>query len=291
MKRIKTFMLLFATMAMVLPFSSCSKDDEDDNKGGDDEKWEFKNGISELKDDGKTISFAINDPSVALMMLDLDWEELGPVAQSVQTAIQQVVFKFGYDKDEVVTSANIAFSCTSESTAKTLLGLLKEMDSSESDMMSVKGSKVIISGEGEDIEMTKSEVVEMYYYMYAVLNNDGSKASISEISYNAVEYIWTITTGGITKAMGVVSITKHYLADDGMDDPIEYYIENILCKDEASAQLIAKMNFEEEDAPYELFVDGSEIVINYSQSFVKYLTVSDMYEDYESDKKYLESYE
>ena len=293
MKKIKSFMLLFATMAMVLPFSSCSKDDEDDNKGGDDEKWEFKNGISELKDDGKTISFAVNDPSVALMIFDgADWEELGPVAQSVQTAIQQVVFKFGYNKDEAVTSCNIAISCTSESTAKTLLGLLKDMDPEEAGMMSISGNKVIISGEGEDFEMSKSDVLGLYYSMYAMLNSDGSKASISEISYNAVEYIWTITTGGVQKALGIISITKRYAADDGMDDPIEFYYEDITCKDEATAQLIAKLEYEEEEyAPYECFVNGSVITLEYSQDYLEYMTVSDMYFDYEFDKRNLDWYE
>lgn len=295
MKKLKNFMLLLATMAMTLPFYSCDKDDKDENGGKEKEQeeveWVFTNGLSQYIDDGKTISFAVNRIDVLLEMLDFG--DLGEVAGNLQEAIQKIVFKFGYDKD-VITSGNVTFYCADENSAKALAALLKQADPEEAGLITVKGSKIIMSADQEDIDMPKEFVEELYTELFAYLNNDGSKAEISAFTDGDGVLYWTITAGGVTKSTGILSIRKEYGYDG---DAIISYKEIYKCVSEEKAERIASLQFgglvlEDEDAPeYTYEVKGTDIIVRYNESEYSDLSKDDVLYIWAFDKEHLEWYE
>lgn len=278
--KLKNLMLLSATMLMAFSLSSCSKDDDGKDKV-EDEKWDFTNGLSDLKVDGSTIAFATSSFDAFAGVFDIELKD----GSSIRQDFKQTVFRYGFDKDENLTSGSIIVSCTNENSTKELAAMLEKMfDESQ---VTVNSTQIVISDEGyEPGEAMKSDIEYLYYTLYGFLNNDGSKATISDLSYDGIEYTWTITYGGERKALGIVSITKHYAADDRPGKPVECHYAEVMCKDEATAQLIARLEYGYDDE-CTVSVDGSTIYIEYTQDSYDWMESQDITSEYNFDKEYL----
>lgn len=263
-------MLLFATMAMVLPFSSCSKDDEDskDDNRKDNSDWVFKNGISQMKDDGKTVSFALNDASILLDMLGGEISrEMAPLVQSLQQAIELAVFEFDYDKKDIVTAGGITVNCKDESSAKALASMFMQMEASDTEV-STDGKDVILTMiQDSEYSMSKNDVILLYKEMFASANPDEEETDVRAIIEGENVISWTINFGGVSKTFGLISITKEY-GFDGED--IISHKETITCADKTTASIYADMmySYDEEYAewyPYTYSVKDAVITVIYDE--------------------------